>query len=71
LIHHLSKTPLIIKKSYPKTHSQSSATMPLVVPGLMTSSSSNNKQEDWMNKLIGKKITDGASNEVVRIFIYG
>ena len=43
--------------------------MPLVVPGLMTSASNKddkqNTQEDWMAKLIGKKITDGSSDEVV------
>lgn len=43
--------------------------MPLVVPGLMTSGGSNNQQNDWMSKLVGKKITDGASDEVVRQFM--
>lgn len=42
--------------------------MPLVVPGLMTASDTRNPQEDWTNKLVGKKITDGASDEMVRIF---
>lgn len=38
--------------------------MPLVVPGLMSSggSKSNNQQEDWMNKLVGKKLTDSSSD---------
>lgn len=42
--------------------------MPLVVPGLMGSagSNSNNQQEDWMNKLVGKKLTDSASDNTVR-----
>ena len=45
------------------------ATMPLVVPGLMSSSgsNSNNQQEDWMNKLVGKKLTDSTSDTTVRI----
>ncbi|KAL2052685.1 hypothetical protein ABVK25_006925 [Lepraria finkii] len=34
--------------------------MPLVVPGMM--GGSGNQQEDWMNKLVGKKITDGSSD---------
>jgi hypothetical protein len=47
------------------------ATMPLVVPGLMTASgTSNNKQEDWTNKLVGKKITEGATDEMVRMFTF-
>ncbi len=41
--------------------------MPLVVPGLMTTSNTNPHQESWTNKLIGKKITDGASDEIVCI----
>ena len=41
--------------------------MPLVVPGLMTSDGSKNQQEDWMNKLVGKKITEGTSDEMVRV----
>ena len=41
--------------------------MPLVVPGLMSSSGSNNNgQEDWMNKLVGKKLTDNTSDNTVR-----
>lgn len=42
--------------------------MPLVVPGLMNSggSNSNNQQDDWMNKLVGKKLTDSASDNMVR-----
>ena len=39
--------------------------MPLVVPGLMNSGSSNNNQDDWMNKLVGKKLTDSASDNTV------
>lgn len=46
------------------------ATMPLVVPGLMTASDTRNPQEDWTNKLVGKKITDGASDEMVRMFTF-
>ena len=42
------------------------ATMPLVVPGLMSSGGSNtNQQEDWMNKLVGKKLTDSTSDTTV------
>lgn len=37
--------------------------MPLVVPGLM-SKDGGDKTNDWMNKLMGKKIGD-SSNEVV------
>lgn len=41
--------------------------MPLVVPGLMSSGGSNsNQQDDWMNKLVGKKLTDSASDNTVR-----
>ena len=39
--------------------------MPLVVPGLMSSGGSNNQQEDWMNKLVGKKLSDKASDNTV------
>ncbi|KAE8452294.1 hypothetical protein EG329_000994 [Mollisiaceae sp. DMI_Dod_QoI] len=32
--------------------------MPLVVPGI-NSGGDNSKTEEWMNKLVGKKLTDG------------
>lgn len=39
--------------------------MPLVVPGIMTNNSGD-KNEEWTNKLVGKKISDEPSNETVR-----
>jgi hypothetical protein len=42
--------------------------MPLVVPGLTNSSSENNKTNNWMNQLMGKKIGD-QSNETVSCYI--
>ena len=44
-------------------------TMPLVVPGMMGGSGNSNQQEDWMNKLMGKKITEGSSDATVRLRI--
>ena len=38
--------------------------MPLVVPGLTYNSSENDKTNNWMNQLMGKKIGD-TSNETV------
>ena len=38
--------------------------MPLVVPGLTNNSSENDKTNNWMNQLMGKKIGD-TSNETV------
>ncbi|KAK3687455.1 hypothetical protein B0T22DRAFT_478775 [Podospora appendiculata] len=35
--------------------------MPLVVPGVTTSSS--DKTEEWSNKLVGKKLSEEASSE--------
>ena len=42
--------------------------MPLVVPGVTTSSSTtgNPKTDEWTNKLVGKKLHDEDSNETVR-----
>lgn len=41
--------------------------MPLVVPGI-TSNGSGDKTEEWMNKLVGKKISESEpSNETVRL----
>lgn len=37
--------------------------MPLVVPGI--TSNSGDKTQEWTNKLVGKKITDEPSSEVV------
>ncbi|KAL9100246.1 MAG: hypothetical protein Q9163_004353 [Psora crenata] len=37
--------------------------MPLVVPGLMGNSDEADKDEEWRNKLVGKKITDDRSDE--------
>ena len=43
-----------------------SATMPLVVPGMMGKNSiATNKKEEWMSKLLGKKITDSSSDNMV------
>lgn len=39
--------------------------MPLVVPGI-NSGGDNSKTEEWMNKLVGKKLTDGQSDATVR-----
>ena len=43
--------------------------MPLVVPGMMTSGtkaeSNDSTNEAWMNKLLGKTLTDGVSDENV------
>ncbi|MCJ1454667.1 hypothetical protein MMC28_005020 [Mycoblastus sanguinarius] len=36
--------------------------MPLVVPSMMTSGGSSNQQEEWMSKLMGKKITDSTAD---------
>ena len=38
--------------------------MPLVVPGLTNNSSENDKTNNWMNQLMGKKLGD-TSNETV------
>jgi hypothetical protein len=38
--------------------------MPLVVPGLTSNSGENEKTNNWMNQLMGKKIGD-TSNETV------
>lgn len=45
--------------------------MPLVVPGVMSSggSDNNDQQETWMNKLVGKKLTDSASDNTVGTFL--
>lgn len=54
---------LIITRTLPK--------MPLVVPGVTNTEANteaDNKQEEWSNKLVGKKITDdeaSTSDEVV------
>jgi hypothetical protein len=37
--------------------------MPLVVPGI-TNTGSGNSKDDWLNKLVGKKISD-SHNETV------
>ncbi len=49
--------------------------MSLVVTGMMTSgteaeSANENTNGAWMNKLLGKKLTDGASNETVSAFFF-
>jgi hypothetical protein len=45
------------------TTPHASTTMPLVVPGLM--SKDGGKTEEWMNKLVGKKLGEGGSDEMV------
>lgn len=39
--------------------------MPLVVPGIQTSLTGN-QTTDWVDKLLGKKLTDSTTDEVVR-----
>lgn len=39
--------------------------MPLVVPGI-NSGGDASKTEEWTNKLVGKKLGEGSSDEVVR-----
>lgn len=39
--------------------------MPLVVPGI--TQKTGDKTEEWQNKLVGKKLSDSDSNEVVRL----
>ncbi len=39
--------------------------MPLVVPGI-NSGGDNSKTEEWMNKLVGKKLTDDTPDATVR-----
>jgi hypothetical protein len=43
-----------------------SLAMPLVVPGITTSLTGDQKT-DWVDKLLGKKLTDSTNDEVVRI----
>lgn len=44
---------------------QEVANMPLVIPGI--TGNSGDKTEEWTNKLVGKKLSEGSSDEVVRI----
>jgi hypothetical protein len=39
--------------------------MPLVVPGI--TGTSGDKTEEWTNKLVGKKLSDGSSSETVSV----
>lgn len=49
----------------PKTSNhRKTATMPLVIPGVMSNNGGDDKNSQWMNKLMGKKIGD-SSNETV------
>ena len=44
--------------------------MPLVVPGLMGGSDNNNQLDEWMNKLMGKKLTEGSSDATVQLIFF-
>ena len=39
--------------------------MPLVVPGITSNDKADDKTQEWMSKLAGKKISEEASNETV------
>ncbi len=43
--------------------------MPLIVPGVTTSLTGNDKTSDWQNKLMGKKLGE-QSDQMVRIQTY-
>jgi hypothetical protein len=53
---------LLKTTNYRLIHRATITKMPLVVPGLMNKS--DNKSEDWANKLMGKKIGD-SSDQIV------
>lgn len=40
--------------------------MPLVVPGITSNSSEDEKTQEWTNKLVGKKLSDDGHTETVR-----
>jgi len=39
--------------------------MPLVVPGITSTGGGDSQQNEWMSKLMGKKLTDSASDHSV------
>ena len=41
--------------------------MPLVVPGI-NNTSGGASQEEWLNKLAGKKLTESSSDVTVRLY---
>jgi hypothetical protein len=47
---------------------KSNLKMPLVVPGI-NSGGAASKTDEWTNKLVGKKLGEGSSDEVVRLSI--
>ncbi|KAL5045726.1 hypothetical protein BDW71DRAFT_183229 [Aspergillus fruticulosus] len=54
----LSQRNLYVYRTARHYHnSTSTIKMPLVVPGI-TNTSSGNSKDEWLNKLVGKKITD-------------
>lgn len=40
--------------------------MPLVVPGINNNAGSNDPKSEWMNKLMGKKLSDSTTDSTVR-----
>jgi hypothetical protein len=64
--------PIVLSRnlqlSYKPTYSQLFTTqhlkMPLIVPGI-NSGGANSKTDEWMNKLVGKKLGDGSSDATV------
>lgn len=56
------------KLPYKTFTDKKSLNMPLVVPGI-NSGGDASKTEEWQNKLVGKKLGEGASDEVVRYSI--
>ena len=63
-----SKNTIILQNFQQLQHkpltSKTILNMPLVVPGI-NSGGDNSKTEEWMNKLVGKKLTDGPSDATV------
>jgi hypothetical protein len=45
---------------------QHATKMPLVVPGVTADNMGDNKTQEWMNKLVGKTLSDEPSSETVR-----
>lgn len=66
-ISNISRNQRLTPNQYIQTfQTKQTLNMPLVVPGINSGGDSANKTEEWMNKLVGKKIGE-TSDSVVSI----
>ncbi|KAI1109574.1 hypothetical protein F5Y14DRAFT_432130 [Nemania sp. NC0429] len=58
-----SRNTTLLQKHHTRKNSSTAYNMPLVVPGITDNSNSKDLTQEWMNKLLGKIVSDNSHSE--------